>query len=74
MYLNETLAIGRSWSKMRHWNGLNVRDIVIYHELEYIVESLYEKDGKNVCDIISKDEKREEIKAVSVFDCTKKRD
>ena len=59
---------------MRHWNGLNVRDIVIYHELEYIVESLYEKDGKNVCDIISKDEKREEIKAVSVFDCTKKRD
>lgn len=59
---------------MRHWNGLNVRDNVIYHELEYIVEKLYEKDGKNVCDIISKDENMKQIKAVSVFDCTKKRD
>ena len=59
---------------MRHWNGLNVRDNIIYHELEYIVERLYEKDGRKVCDISSKDENKKEIKAVSVFDCTKKRD
>lgn len=59
---------------MRQWNGLNVRDNVIYHELEYIVEKLYEKDGKKVCDILSKDENTKRIKEVSVFDCTKKRD
>ena len=59
---------------MRHWNGLNIRDNVIYHELEYIVEKLYEKDGKKVCDIISKDENMKRIKGVSVFDCIRKRD
>ena len=59
---------------MRLWNGLNVMDNVIYHELEYIVEKLYEKDGKKVCDIVSKDENTKRIKEVSVFDCTKKRD
>jgi len=59
---------------MRLWNGLNVMDNVIYHELEYIVEKLYEKDGKKVCDILSKDENTKRIKEVSVFDCTKKRD
>ena len=59
---------------MRLWNGLNVMDNVIYHELEYIVEKLYEKDGKKVCDIVSKDENTKRIKEVPVFDCTKKSD
>lgn len=55
---------------MRIWNGLRVKDIVIYKDKRYIVEELYEINNVKCCNLISCDGE-EKVKEVDILECKK---